>query len=106
MVTRLICHLFGAFLIFELQAAEQFWDEIPLSPSTTVPSEVLDDYWNSQFVRVNREVAAAKNARLVSTIDSLIINQPNLTGFENLSGLIHLLSAIPKQPLHWFHHRP
>ena len=27
-----------------VQAAEHFWDEIPLSPSTTMPSEVLDGY--------------------------------------------------------------
>ena len=74
MITRLICVFSGAFLISELQAAEQFWDEIPLSPSTTVPSEVLDDYWNSQFVRVNREVAAAKNARLVFFGDSITWN--------------------------------
>jgi lysophospholipase L1-like esterase len=48
-----------------VQAAEHFWDEIPLSPSTMMPSVVLDDYWNSEFQRVNREVAAAQNTRLV-----------------------------------------
>ncbi len=52
--------------LFPVQAAEHFWDEIPLSPSTTRPSEVLDDYWNSEFQRVNREVAAAQNTRLYS----------------------------------------
>ena len=54
-----------------LHAAENFWDEIPLSPSTTRPSEVLDDYWNSEFQRVNREVAAAKKAELVFFGDSI-----------------------------------
>jgi len=54
-----------------VQAAEHFWDEIPLSPSTTMPSEVLDDYWNSEFQRVNREVAAAQNTRLVFFGDSI-----------------------------------
>ncbi|MFN0125836.1 MAG: GDSL-type esterase/lipase family protein [Verrucomicrobiales bacterium] len=54
-----------------VQAAEHFWDEIPLSPSTTMPAEVLDDYWNSEFQRVNREVAAAQNTRLVIFGDSI-----------------------------------
>lgn len=54
-----------------VRAAEHFWDEIPLSPSTTLPSEVLDDYWNSQFRRVNREVAAAQDTRLVFFGDSI-----------------------------------
>jgi alpha-N-arabinofuranosidase len=48
-----------------------FWDEIPLSPSTRRPSVVLDDYWNSEFQRVNREVAAAQNTRLVFFGDSI-----------------------------------
>ncbi len=52
-------------------AAENFWDAIPVSPSTTRPLEVLDDYWNSQFQRVNREVAAAKNCQLVFFGDSI-----------------------------------
>ena len=38
----------------------ELWDDIPLSPSTKMPSEVLDDYWNSEFQRVNREVADHK----------------------------------------------
>ena len=54
-----------------VQAAEHFWDDIPLSPSTTIPSEVLDDYWNSEILRVNREVAAAQNTRLVFFGDSI-----------------------------------
>jgi len=71
MNTRWIYQLSGLFLISSLQAAEQFWDEIPLSPSTTLPAEVLDDYWNSEFLRVNREVTAAQNARLVFFGDSI-----------------------------------
>jgi lysophospholipase L1-like esterase len=54
-----------------LHAAEHFWDEIPVSPSTTRPAVVLDDYWNSQFQRVNREVAAAKDCKLVFFGDSI-----------------------------------
>ena len=71
MNTRWICHLSGALLISTVQGAENFWDEIPLSPSTTLPSVVLDDYWNSEFQRVNREVAAAQNTRLVFFGDSI-----------------------------------
>jgi lysophospholipase L1-like esterase len=63
--------LVSALLVSTLQAADTFWDEIPLSPSTTLPSVVLDDYWNSEFQRVNREVAAAHNTRLVFFGDSI-----------------------------------
>jgi lysophospholipase L1-like esterase len=51
--------------------APNFWDDIPLSPSTKMPSVVLDDYWNSEYQRVNREVAAAQNTRLVFFGDSM-----------------------------------
>ncbi len=71
MNTRWLCRISGIFLFSALQAAAQFWDEIPLSPSTTRPSEVRDDYWNSQFQRVNREVAVAQNAQLVFFGDSI-----------------------------------
>lgn len=54
-----------------VRAAEHFWDEIPLSPSTTRPSAVLDGYWNSEFQRVNREVAAANDCQLVFFGDSI-----------------------------------
>ena len=71
MTSRWIYSLPGIFLISAVQAQEHFWDEIPLSPSTTRPSEVHDDYWNGQFLRVNREVAAAQNTRLVFFGDSI-----------------------------------
>ena len=35
---------------FHLQTAEHFSDEIPLSPSTTRPSSVQDDYWTRASV--------------------------------------------------------
>jgi len=63
--------LVNALLISTLQGVEHFWDEIPLSPSTTRPAEVLDDYWNSEFQRVNREVAAAQNTLLIFLGDSI-----------------------------------
>lgn len=36
-----------------------------------MPVKVQDDYWNSEFQRVNREVAAAQNTRLVFFGDSI-----------------------------------
>lgn len=63
--------LVSALLISTLQGVEHFWDEIPLSPSTTRPAEVLDDYWNSEFHRVNREVADAQNTQLIFLGDSI-----------------------------------
>lgn len=71
MNTFWISHLSAAFLISALHAAENFWDEIPPSPSTTRPSVVLDDYWNSEFQRVNREVAAAQDTQLIFFGDSI-----------------------------------
>lgn len=63
----------AAWLSNPLPAAEHFWDEIPTSPSTTRPAVVLDDYWNSEFQRVNREVAAAKDCKLVFFGDSITL---------------------------------
>jgi len=54
-----------------LQGADHFWDDIPISPSTTRPSVVLDDYWNSEFQRINREVSATQNTSLVFIGDSI-----------------------------------
>jgi len=49
----------------------QFWDAIPHSPSTTMPGEIeSDDYWYGQFQRVNTEVAAADNTKVVFFGDS------------------------------------
>lgn len=61
----------AASLAIPLHAAEHFWDEIPASPSTTRPSVVLDGYWDSEFQRVNREVAAANDCQLVFFGDSI-----------------------------------
>jgi lysophospholipase L1-like esterase len=46
-------------------ASSNFWDEIPVSPSTTVPGQITDDYWHGQFQRVNQEVARATDTELV-----------------------------------------
>lgn len=71
MNSRLKRLLSCAFLISTAQAADHFWDEIPQSPSTTRPAEVLDDYWNGEYKRVNREVAAAQNSQVVFFGDSI-----------------------------------
>jgi lysophospholipase L1-like esterase len=71
MSSRLYYHFTYVLLICPLQAAEHFWDEIPLCPSTTRPAVVLDDYWNGEFQRVNREVTAAQNTSLVFFGDSI-----------------------------------
>ena len=52
-------------------AAQKFWDEIPPSPSTTIPEKVQDDYWNGEFQRVNRAVSAADQTKLVFFGDSI-----------------------------------
>jgi len=48
-----------------------FWDAIPVSPSTAMPSKIQDGYWHGQFQRVNREVAEAKNSKIVFFGDSI-----------------------------------
>ena len=55
----------------EIGAVSHFWDEIPTSPSTTVPREIIDDYWHGQYQRVNRDVARADQAELVFFGDSI-----------------------------------
>lgn len=42
-----------------------FWDEIPVSPSTTAPGKIEDEYWLGQYQRVNREVAKADKSEIV-----------------------------------------
>jgi lysophospholipase L1-like esterase len=68
---KLTSLLLAASLHGAANAAVHFRDEIPASPSTTKPAVVLDDYWNSEFQRVNREVAAAKDCKLVFFGDSI-----------------------------------
>ena len=42
-----------------------FWDEIPVSPSTIVPKEIKDGYWHGEYQRVNQQVAQANKTDLV-----------------------------------------
>ncbi|MHC4252738.1 MAG: GDSL-type esterase/lipase family protein, partial [Planctomycetota bacterium] len=54
-----------------VSASPSFWDEIPISPSTTPPEEIKDGYWHGQFERVNREVARADSPEIVFFGDSI-----------------------------------
>ena len=51
--------------------APHFWDEIPASPSTTMPGNIKDGYWHGQYQRVNREVTKANQAEIVFFGDSI-----------------------------------
>ncbi|MEY3394476.1 MAG: hypothetical protein RL346_712 [Verrucomicrobiota bacterium] len=53
--------------------APAFMDPIPGSSSTRMPERLLDDYWNSEFVRVNREVSQAHGSQLVFFGDSITL---------------------------------
>lgn len=55
----------------DLSAAPNFWDEIPASPSTTLPRAIQDDYWHGEFERVNREVAQAEGTEMIFFGDSI-----------------------------------
>ena len=48
-----------------------FWDPIPMSPSTTMPSKILDGYWHGQFERVNKAVSQARDSEIVFFGDSI-----------------------------------
>lgn len=49
----------------------QFSDTIPLSSSTSIPDKIQDTYWHGQFVRINNEVAAAKDVQVIFFGDSI-----------------------------------
>lgn len=66
----IIASSFGVAL---LAAAMSFQDPISVSPSTTEPAEITDDYWHGQFERVNREVAEADHPELVFFGDSITL---------------------------------
>ena len=61
----------SAFDLHALEVGPDFWSPVPSSPSTTMPTQIKDNYWHSQFVRVNKEVAAAKDVHVVFFGDSI-----------------------------------
>ncbi len=50
-----------------------FWDPIPPSSSTTMPTEIRDEYWRGQYERVNKAVAEAKECQVVFFGDSITL---------------------------------
>ncbi|MFT6239364.1 MAG: beta-glucosidase [Akkermansiaceae bacterium] len=50
-----------------------FWDEIPASPSTFVPSAIKDGYWQGQFQRVNQELVRSDQAEILFFGDSITL---------------------------------
>ncbi|MCF7972179.1 MAG: hypothetical protein K9N55_00020 [Phycisphaerae bacterium] len=48
-----------------------FWDDIPVSPSTTMPEKIEDGYWHGQYERINGEVARAESTEIVFFGDSI-----------------------------------
>ncbi len=63
----------SSFGVAVLAAAMSFQDPIPESPSTTEPAATTNDYWRSEFERVNREVAEADHPQLVFFGDSITL---------------------------------
>ena len=61
-------------------AARDFWDPIPACSSTTAPDEIRDEYWRSQFERINREVAQSKDTQLIFFGDSITKSWTLLNG--------------------------
>ncbi|MFK7788555.1 MAG: GDSL-type esterase/lipase family protein [Phycisphaeraceae bacterium] len=48
-----------------------FLDPVPPSASTFIPDKIVDTYWHGQYVRVNKEVASAKDVQVVFFGDSI-----------------------------------
>jgi len=51
-----------------------FWDPVPPSSSTKAPEQIHDDYWRSEFERVNKEVAEADATQVVFFGDSITLS--------------------------------
>jgi lysophospholipase L1-like esterase len=50
-----------------------FWDPIPQSSSTIIPDAIHDGYWNSQFQRVNKDIANSEASQVVFFGDSITL---------------------------------
>jgi len=77
--TKLAVHFFAIAIAFSLigcthaqaPAGPNFMAPVPPSSSTTMPDKIRDDYWHGQFVRVNNEIAKAKDTQVVFFGDSI-----------------------------------
>jgi lysophospholipase L1-like esterase len=61
-------------------AGLNFRDPIPACSSTTAPDEIRDEYWRSQFERINQEVAQSKDTQLIFFGDSITMSWTLLKG--------------------------
>ncbi len=68
------------FIPEDSSGTSHFWDEIPVSPSTTVPGKIKDEYWHGQYQRVNRLVASEDKAEIVFFGNSITWNWSLGTG--------------------------
>ena len=55
------------------ESVPRFWDPVPASSSTKVPDQISDDYWRSEFERVNKAVAKADGSQVVFFGDSITL---------------------------------
>jgi len=87
-----MCFLAGALLISPLQAAGHFWDEIPLTPSTTVPSVDLTE---SIIHNITRVIASLrlKNPAVKIVVAKAIPTKGKEAATELLNQKLFLLAA-------------
>ena len=55
------------------ESGPHFRDKIPPSSSTTVPEQITDDYWHSEFERVNKVVVKAAGSQVIFFGDSITL---------------------------------
>jgi GDSL-like Lipase/Acylhydrolase family len=74
---RIVSALAFAWSLAYTQAQEsaprRFWDPVLPSPSTTIPGQVNDAYWRSEYERVNKAVAEANGSQVVFFGDSITL---------------------------------
>lgn len=64
---------FTSLSVRSQETTPKFSEPIPPSSSTKAPEQILDDYWKSEFERVNQEVSKADGSQLVFFGDSITL---------------------------------
>lgn len=64
---------FTSLSVRSQETTPKFLDPIPPSSSTKTPEQIQDDYWKSEFERVNQEVAKADGSQVVFFGDSITL---------------------------------